>query len=244
MPCPFRPATSCSLWEKLKRLIFNPLNSTHRSSSTTINLTTILDTTIDSIIVADEYGIIQSCNLATETMFGYSKKELVGQNLTIIQPEPYCREHNSYIAAYLKTGKKHILGKRRELVGKKSNGLCFPIDLMVSEMFIEKKRLFLGIIRDITERAEALLVTQKNFLMELERENESNFLTTMSHELRTPLHSIMGFTECLLTEIDGPLNETQKTSLKQIDNSNKHLLSLVNGLLEVSKLQADRKSVV
>lgn len=243
MTCPFRQAAPLSLWKKIKYSILNTLNHRPHFSMTEANLKAILDTTIDSIIVINEYGIIQSCNRSTEKIFGYPTKELIGQNIKILQPEPFQTEHDSYIAHYLKTGEKHVLGKRRELIGKNREGLIIPIDLMVTELFIKKERFFLGIIRDVTERVESILMTQKNFLIERELLAKNNFLNTMSHELKTPLHSIMGFSECMFNELDGPLNEAQKKSLKQIDNSCKHLLSLVKGLLELSKNQAEQKKI-
>ncbi|MEI8300823.1 MAG: PAS domain-containing sensor histidine kinase, partial [Chlamydiota bacterium] len=164
-------------------------------------------------------------------------------NINILQPEPFHAEHDTYIKNYLKTGIKTLLDTRRETIAIKKTGEPFPIDLFVTEMFIKNQRFFLGIIRDVSERRDSLLAMEKNLRTELELKSKDDFLTMMSHELRTPLHSIMGFTQYLLEELDGPINDLQRGSLNQISISGQHLLGLINGLLELSKIQAHQESV-
>jgi PAS domain S-box-containing protein len=112
----------------------------------------ILETAVDGIITIDRRGIIEMVNPAAERMFGYANGELIGQNVTILMPPPYRDEHDGYIAKYLKTGIKKIIGIGREIVGKRKDGTIFPVDLAVSE--IDQLQLFTGVIRDITRRKE------------------------------------------------------------------------------------------
>jgi PAS domain S-box-containing protein len=112
----------------------------------------ILNTAADAIITIDGRGIIRSVNSATERMFGYTQQELVGKNVSMLMPKPYCDEHDGYLARYMKTGQAHIIGIGRELVAKRKNGTVFAVDLAVSR--VDHLDEFTGIIRDISVRKE------------------------------------------------------------------------------------------
>jgi PAS domain S-box-containing protein len=115
-------------------------------------LRTILQTAADAIVTIDRQGRIVSVNPATERLFGYGEIELVGKNVTVLMPSPYKDEHDGYLAAFLKTGVKHIIGAVREVQARRKDGTLFPADLAVSE--VERLGLFTGIIRDISGRKE------------------------------------------------------------------------------------------
>ncbi len=115
-------------------------------------LQAILNTATDAVITIDRRGIIQSVNPATERMFGYAAAEMIGQNATILMPSPYREEHDGYLARYLRTGEKRIIGIGREVEARRKDGTIFPVDLAVSE--IEHLKIFTGIIRDSTRRKE------------------------------------------------------------------------------------------
>ena len=115
----------------------------------------ILDNTVDGIITINERGIVESFNHAAEQIFGYCASEVVGNNVKMLQPEPYHSEHDNYLRNYMNTGKKKIIGMVREVTGLRKDGVAFPLDLSVSEVLINEKRVFTGIIRDITERKTA-----------------------------------------------------------------------------------------
>jgi PAS domain S-box-containing protein len=115
-------------------------------------LQAILDTAMDAIITVDHHGIIQSINSATERMFGYAAAEMIGQNVKMLMPSPYREAHDGYVAKYLQTGEKHIIGTRRETEARRKDGSVFPADLAVSE--IEHLKLFTGIHRDLTRRKQ------------------------------------------------------------------------------------------
>lgn len=114
----------------------------------------IVDTSVDGIITVDERGNIELFNKAAERIFGYSAEEVMGQNVSILMPSPYREEHNKYITNYLKTGEKKIIGIGREVVGQRKDGTTFPIDLAVSEVLLGNRRMFTGIVRDITQRKQ------------------------------------------------------------------------------------------
>jgi PAS domain S-box-containing protein len=113
-------------------------------------LRAILDSASDAIVTIDERGTIESVNSAAERIFGYSAAEMLGQNVKLIIPAPYCADHDGHIARYLQTGEKHIMGVGREVEARRKDGTVFPVELAVSE--VEHLKLFTGMIRDITTR--------------------------------------------------------------------------------------------
>ena len=115
-------------------------------------LRAILDTAVEGIITIDERGIIESFNAAAEKIFGYAAREVIGRSVNVLMPAPYRHEHDAYMANYLRTGHARIIGIGREVVGQRKNGAVFPMDLSVSEVRLEGRRLFTGFVRDITER--------------------------------------------------------------------------------------------
>jgi two-component system sensor kinase FixL len=114
----------------------------------------IVNTAVDAIITIDESGIIDSINPASEKLFGYRASELVGRNVKVLMPEPYRREHDGYLRNYLQTGMARIIGIGREVTGMRKDGTLFPLSLAVSEMHFADRRMFTGIIHDLTSRRQ------------------------------------------------------------------------------------------
>ena len=119
----------------------------------------VIDNAVDGILSIDAHGIVLSYNPAAEKIFGYTCKEVVGHNINMLMPEPYKREHDGYLHNYVSTGRKKIIGIGREVEGLRKDGSTFPLDLAVSEVKLDSRRLFIGIIRDITERKSVELQT-------------------------------------------------------------------------------------
>lgn len=115
-------------------------------------LRAIVETAVDGIVVIDEAGAIQSANPATEALFGYSAGELLGQNVRLLMPEPDRSAHDGYLAAYLATGQRKIIGGGREVEGLRRDGSTVPIDLAVAEWRDDGRRFFTGLMRDVTAR--------------------------------------------------------------------------------------------
>ena len=115
----------------------------------------ILDSAVDAIVTIDTRGRIDSFNPAAERMFGYEVHEVVGNNVNMLMPSPYKSEHDSYLANYLNTGQKKIIGIGREAVGLRKDGTNFPLELTISEVSRGSLRLFTGILRDISQRKKA-----------------------------------------------------------------------------------------
>jgi PAS domain S-box-containing protein/diguanylate cyclase (GGDEF)-like protein len=119
------------------------------------DLKTIVDNLNDCIVTISNTGIILSANRVVEKTFGYSQSELIGKNVSILMPEPFASRHGQYMGNYLTTGQAKIIGIGRELPARKKDGTTFPMELSISEVLHENDRVFIGIVRDITERKKA-----------------------------------------------------------------------------------------
>lgn len=115
----------------------------------------IIDTAADGIITINAQGTIEAFNPAAERIFGYDADSIVGNNVRMLMPSPYREAHDGYLARYLETGKANIIGIGREVVGQRSDGTMFPMDVTVSAVLVGGEQLFTGIVRDITERKRA-----------------------------------------------------------------------------------------
>jgi PAS domain S-box-containing protein len=115
----------------------------------------VLSTAADGIITITEEGVIETINPAAKTIFGYDSQGLIGQKVNILMPEPYRSEHDKYMQRYLRTGRAGIIDIGREVVGQRKDGTVFPLDLAISEVWLGERRLFTGILRDVTQRKEA-----------------------------------------------------------------------------------------
>jgi two-component system sensor kinase FixL len=116
------------------------------------HLRAILETAVEGIITIDQRGNIESFNSAAERIFGYTADEIIGRNVKVLMPAPYRQEHDGYLANYERTGHAKIIGIGREVMGQRKDGTVFPMDLSVSEVKLEDRRLFTGFVRDITDR--------------------------------------------------------------------------------------------
>jgi len=132
----------------------------------------VVETAVDAIISIDEHGAIVYMNPAGQRMFGYSPQEFLGQNVSMLMPEPYHSEHDRYLRDYQETGEAKIIGIGREVTGRHKGGAHFPIHLAVSEVQVERQRMFTGIIRDISQERHAQ-EQQAHLLRELKERNKT-----------------------------------------------------------------------
>ena len=161
-------------------------------------LALIIETAPDAIVTADEHGRILSFSPAAERIFGHRESEILGENLTILMPEPYRSEHDGYMERYLETGEKHIIGSGREVRAKRKGGEIFVAELAVGELKFGTKHVFTGFIRDADDRAKAE-TRARDFQFRLERVARIQMLGEMSaalaHEINQPLTAITNFAE-------------------------------------------------
>ncbi|MGH1455236.1 MAG: PAS domain S-box protein [Alphaproteobacteria bacterium] len=203
-----------------------------------LQLSAIVDSMADGLITIDEMGMIKSYNAACERIFGASPKETIGKNVNILMPEPYHSEHDGYLKQYHETGNKKIIGIGREVEGQRKDGSVFPMELSVSKIYLKDRKLYSGIVRDITERrAEQQALVAANAELE-------EFAYRTSHDLRSPLVSSIGLLNLAQKSIDsGDYDKAQK-SMDLVTSSLAKLEALVKDILELSKTKnVEEKSV-
>lgn len=191
--------------------------------ASTLHTQTILNDIADGIITITKDGIIQSFNHAAETIFGYRAKQIVGKNVSELMPEPHKAQHNEFIKSHLKTGKKNILGIGREVSGLRRNGSEFPMDLMVSKVFQNGEPIFIGIVRDITEKKRI-------------DDLRNQFITAASKEILGPLTVIAEAISLLHTEEQGKLPESVTHIVEIAQHNSIKLQKLMDDLIEMQNL--------
>jgi two-component system, LuxR family, sensor kinase FixL len=124
----------------------------HESRDIAARLKDIVDTAVDGIITINERGIVETMNPSAERIFGYAADEVLGRNVSMLMPEPYQSEHDGYLERYRRTGERRIIGIGREVRGRRKDGTEFPMDLAISAINLGDRRIFTGLVRDITAR--------------------------------------------------------------------------------------------
>ncbi len=144
-------------------------------------LRAILDAAVDGIITIDETGTVETVNPAVVRIFGYEPDEIIGRNVRMLMPEPYHSEHDGYLKRYRETGERRIIGIGREVAGLRKDGTTFPVELAVSEVFAGGRRLYTGIVRDITDRKrieEDLRASEERFSKAFRGSPDALLMTT------------------------------------------------------------------
>lgn len=219
----------------------------------------LLEAAPDAILEVDSQGRIVLINQTAEKMFGYGRDELMGLNVETLVPESMRGGHVRHRTSYAAHPQMRPMGTGLELHAQRKDGSLFPVEISLSPNPGEEGGRVIALVRDISARKQVedrLRVIQEQYTAELSAKNQqlearnrdiekanrlkSEFLASMSHELRTPLHTIIGFSELLTEELEGPLNEKQKRFLGHILQDSRHLLELINGILDLSKIEAGR----
>lgn len=200
----------------------------------------ILDTIVDGVITISDRGCIETVNPAAENIFGYRLDEICGKNVSMLMPEPYRAEHDQYLANYLHTGEKKIIGIGREVTGKRKDGTTFPLELAISEMEVSGQRMFTGIVRDISERKETEEKLREAMQRVHEQRIKDEFIATVSHELRTPLTSIKASLELIIGKAVVEGSDQEKLLLSIAHKNSDRLLLLINDILDISKIESDK----
>lgn len=199
----------------------------------------VLDRAPDAIVIVNGTGRIVLFNAQACTMFGHEVAAVLGEPIEMLLPERLQRSHLGQRTGYLGAPRMRAMGEGRELHGRRANGEEFPVEISLSPVETEAGRLVMSAIRDISERKRfERALQEKNVELERASRAKDRFLATMSHELRTPLNAIIGFTGLMLMKLPGPLTAEQEKQLGLVQSSGKHLLSLINDLLDLAKIES------
>jgi len=185
-----------SATELAEQALDNVRNLLEELNAREAHLRSILATVPDAMVVIDESGVMQSFSKTAERQFGFTADEVRGRNVSMLMPEPYSREHDGYLARYLTTGERRIIGKGRIVVGQRKDGSTFPMELSVGEVLLAGKRQFIGFVRDLTERREhehRFHELQAELLHISRLSTMGEMASALAHELNQPLAAIANY---------------------------------------------------
>jgi PAS domain S-box-containing protein len=224
--------------------ISDELEMTNRLEATRAYADALLESAPDAIVIVSGEGTMELVNAQTERLFGYSREELIGRPVELLVPGPYHDRHPSHRNSFFREPRTRPMGAGLELQGLRRDGTEFPVEISLSPIETERGTVASASIRDVTDRRRVELELRETNA-ELERANKAkdSFLASMSHELRTPLNAIIGFTGILLMGMPGPLNAEQEKQLETVQTNGKHLLSIINDLLDLTKIGSGRVDI-
>ncbi|MBV8068647.1 MAG: response regulator [Acidobacteriaceae bacterium] len=217
----------------------------------------LLEAAPDGILEVERDGTIVLMNAAAERIFGYKREELLGQYIEVLVPESLKRRHIGHRTEYAENPVTRPMGTGLELFARRKDGSNLPVEISLSPIRSPQGSRVIAIVRDISNRKQAeaqINAMHQEFTAELAAKNQqleirnreieranrlkSEFLASMSHELRTPLHTIIGFADLLAEGLKGTLNPDQKRFVGHIQRDARHLLELINDVLDLSKIEA------
>ena len=220
----------------------------------------LLEAAPDAILEVDRNGRIVLVNLQAERLFGYTRAELLGNRIEFLIPDRFRGRHPGHRDTFFEHPVMRPMGTGLELYARRADGSEFAVDVTLSPYDSDGTGRVICVVRDVTERKHAeeqiqtlnqhleqrtaeLVATNKELELrnrEVERVNrlKDEFLASMSHELRTPLNSIIGFSDLLAEQGAANFSPKQKRFLGHIQQGSRHLLELINDILDLSKIEA------
>lgn len=193
----------------------------------------ILDSNPDGMVVIDEAGIVQFFSRSAERMFGYGAAEVVGRNISMLMPEPYCSAHDHYMSRYRETGERRIIGIGRVVAGQRRDGSTFPMDLQIGEALAGGTRRFTGFVRDLTEREnrDRRLAELQAELMHVARVGElGQMVSALAHEVNQPLTAVANYLRGIKRLIDDQSSPLLRQGLDKVAEQAERAQAIIQSL--------------
>jgi protein-histidine pros-kinase len=190
------------------------------------------------MIIVGKDGKIVLVNAQAVALFGYTREELLGKTIETLVPQRFRGHHPGHRDAYFHHPDPRPMGAGLDLSALRKDGTEFPAEISLGPIKTSEGVFVTAAIRDTSERKRQL--EEENRRIQESNRLKSEFLANMSHELRTPMNAIIGFSELLANEKVGPLSEEQKEYLNDILTSSRHLLQLINDVLDLTKVEAGK----
>ncbi len=187
----------------------------------------VIDNVPDGIITLDERGRLESVNPAALRIFGYTEHEMTGIHFKMLMPESVRHEYDDYIRKHVVPGTGKMIGFGLEVTGQRRDGSRFPMELGIGNVWLDSRHLFIGIVRDISERREVDRM-------------KSQFMSAVSHELRTPMTSVLGSLGLLAEGVGGDLSENGKALLDIARNNVARLVHQISDILDIDDFHSGR----
>jgi two-component system sensor kinase FixL len=210
------------------------------------HLRSVLETVPDAMVIIDEKGIMSSFSVTAERLFGLTASEAIGQNVSILMPEPYASAHDGYLDRYLTTGERRIIGIGRVVVGLRKDGSTFPMELSVGEARVGGARFFTGFVRDLSERQATerrLQELQTEFAHVSRLTAMGEMASSLAHELNQPLSAIASYVKgsSRLLEAESPDVERVREALERANDQALRAGEVIKRLREfVAKGETER----
>ncbi|MDG6098408.1 response regulator [Alteromonas sp. ZYF713] len=201
----------------------------------------VLENLGEALIIIDNAGVIEHFTYAAEQLFLYDRKEVVGKNVSLLMPQDIGRTHQHYVSAYSSKERSTALGKTRELLAVRKNGEQFPVEITVTQATVGTRRLFVGLLKDITEKVNTFkALSEAKIMADIANNAKSEFLGNMCHEIRTPMNGILGTLQLLKQR------SMHAEDAKLVDialTSSELLMRILNDILDFSKLEANKVQI-